>query len=296
MNSFSSPARYGADPCSLIGGALPSKINHGAGVRVPTFLTTTKDSIEELDGKLGREVDWDVAEVEDFPAIVEAKGKSIAGIVLDAFSPELTTFIHTLREYGPTVPWIPVAYVLGTEIDEQLPAGCRRFQGWAENLAIARYLLSDTRPSVLVVEDDPGIRELLTKMLSRHYRIDVAREGNEAIELLQKQRFDLVLLDHMLPTSGPNGAELLTLIRDDLSDTPVIMITAYHSDRKRIELLVGGAHEYIQKPFRDINQVRSALARVLIEHHSVDSHHYATHAAENGKWERAKSRFLSYEG
>jgi CheY-like chemotaxis protein len=81
--------------------------------------------------------------------------------------------------------------------------------------------------ALLIVDDEEMNREGLARHLQRHgYEVNCARSGREAIELLGQRRFDLVLLDIMMP--GMNGLEVLKFLRrvDSLLDLPIIMVTA----------------------------------------------------------------------
>jgi len=114
------------------------------------------------------------------------------------------------------------------------------------------------QPHILVVDDDDINRELLTHLLHDTYAVVNADGGQHAIELLQQQPFDLVLLDVMMPQV--NGLDVLKFIREhpDLSETPVILISAMSHERDVINGLQSGANDYITKPM-DMGVV---LARV----------------------------------
>jgi len=103
---------------------------------------------------------------------------------------------------------------------------------------------------ILVVEDEEDIQELLRHNLSRSgYDVQTADTGEEAMELLNKQKPDLVLLDLMLP--GLDGLEICRKIKKTagLADLPVIMLTARGEERDIVKGLELGADDYITKPF-----------------------------------------------
>ena len=109
---------------------------------------------------------------------------------------------------------------------------------------------------ILIVDDDVSIGNLLEEALTREgYRVSRAYSGTEALLLLQKGRPDLVLLDRMLP--GLLGEELLPLIRD----LPVIILSARADAEEKAELLLGGAADYVTKPFH----TRELLARIAVQ-------------------------------
>ena len=104
-------------------------------------------------------------------------------------------------------------------------------------------------PSLLVVDDEELNREGLARHLRRHgYAVSLAKGGREAIELLGQRRFDLVLLDIMMP--GMNGLEVLKFLRrvDSLIDLPIIMVTARGESEDVVEALELGANDYVTKP------------------------------------------------
>ena len=113
--------------------------------------------------------------------------------------------------------------------------------------------------SILIVEDDTSINELLKEALEKeNYRCTQAFSGTEARMLLQTNSYSVVLLDLMLP--GIPGEEVLKEIRKKGS-TPVIVLTARDTIDDKVEYLRSGADDYITKPF-DIQEV---LARVLVQ-------------------------------
>ena len=116
--------------------------------------------------------------------------------------------------------------------------------------------------TVLVVDDEPTIREIVVGYLKRSgYQTLEAADGNRARELLESDSPDLVVLDLMLP--GTDGLELCRWIRSR-SRLPVIMLTARGEESDRIVGLELGADDYVTKPFspRELAaRVRSVLRR-----------------------------------
>jgi DNA-binding response OmpR family regulator len=116
--------------------------------------------------------------------------------------------------------------------------------------------------TVLVVDDEPTIREIVAGYLEREgYRTLEAADGNRARELLETEAPDLVVLDLMLP--GTDGLELCRWIRSR-SRLPVIMLTARGEESDRIVGLELGADDYVTKPFspRELAaRVRTVLRR-----------------------------------
>ena len=111
---------------------------------------------------------------------------------------------------------------------------------------------------ILIVEDDANINSLLGEALMReNYFTTSAFSGTEALMLLEKDKYDLILLDLMLP--GLSGEALLAKIRE-ISNVPVIIITAKDELDEKINLLHGGADDYITKPF----EMKEVLARIEV--------------------------------
>jgi sigma-B regulation protein RsbU (phosphoserine phosphatase) len=105
------------------------------------------------------------------------------------------------------------------------------------------------RANVLIVDDEELNRDGLARRLQRQdYEVTTARNGLEAIELLGSGRFDLVLLDIMMP--GMNGLEVLKFLRrvDSLADLPIIMVTAKGESEDMVEAFELGANDYVTKP------------------------------------------------
>ncbi len=108
----------------------------------------------------------------------------------------------------------------------------------------------ETNPTgtcVLVVDDEPTVREVVVGYLRRDgHDVMEAADGTTALELLETERFDLVVLDMMLP--GVNGLDILRRIRS-MGDMPVIMLTARAEESDRVAGLELGADDYVVKPF-----------------------------------------------
>ena len=100
---------------------------------------------------------------------------------------------------------------------------------------------------ILVVDDDDGIRSLVKKYLNENnYLVTTANSAEDAKEKIQIIKFDLIVLDIMMP--GKNGLEFIKENKNKL-DTPVILLTAKGEALERIEGLETGADDYLPKPF-----------------------------------------------
>lgn len=110
--------------------------------------------------------------------------------------------------------------------------------------------------NILIVEDDNDINALLCDVVrSSGYRAQPAYSGTEAILYLQQQRWDMVLLDLMLP--GLTGEEVLAKIREQ-QHVPIIIISAKLEQQTKVDVLRAGADDYITKPF-DIEEVSARI-------------------------------------
>jgi class 3 adenylate cyclase/CheY-like chemotaxis protein len=122
-------------------------------------------------------------------------------------------------------------------------------------------------PGILIVDDNEDNRYTLQLLLESdgHERVASASSGNEAIALLEKQKFSLVLLDLMMP--GMNGDEVLKLIKSDPDkrDIPVVMLSADTDAEKVAQCVELGADDYLPKPFNP-TILRARIAAALRRH------------------------------
>jgi len=116
--------------------------------------------------------------------------------------------------------------------------------------------------TLLVVDDDAEIRELLSRYLSEHgFRVLTAGDGTQMRAVLGAHAVDLVILDLMLP--GEDGLEICRRLRTE-SDLPIIMLTARSDNLERVVGLELGADDYITKPFEPrelVARIRAVLRR-----------------------------------
>ncbi|GHE77148.1 hypothetical protein GCM10019059_40380 [Camelimonas fluminis] len=120
---------------------------------------------------------------------------------------------------------------------------------------------------ILVVDDDPEIRVLVSRFLQRHgYEVTGAPDGSVMMDILTRTHIDLIVLDLMLP--GRSGHELCRDVRST-SFVPIVMLTARNEESNRIAGLEGGADDYITKPFSPrefLARIRALLRRVRAAH------------------------------
>lgn len=114
-----------------------------------------------------------------------------------------------------------------------------------------------TTPTILVVDDDRAVRESLHRALKLHgYDVAVAADGMEALQAVERDDPDAIVLDVMMP--GVGGLALTRRLRQDGVDTPIIMLTARDAVPDRVEGLETGADDYLVKPF----SMKELVARV----------------------------------
>ena len=117
-------------------------------------------------------------------------------------------------------------------------------------------------PRVLVVDDDPGVLDVVAFMLRREgFDVDEERDGTAALERARQSPYDIVILDVMLP--GMSGTDVCRALRAE-SDVPILMLTARDAEIDRVLGLELGADDYVTKPFSTaelLSRVRAILRR-----------------------------------
>jgi len=117
---------------------------------------------------------------------------------------------------------------------------------------------------VLVIDDDPGIREYLKALGERQgYQVSVAADGEEALASLSHSRPDIVTLDAVLP--GMDGLETLRQMKKLLPDIPVIMLSGHGQARTIVEAMRLGASDFLRKPF-EVEELELAFQKALETH------------------------------
>lgn len=110
--------------------------------------------------------------------------------------------------------------------------------------------------NILIVEDNIDIHNLIKEVLEKeHYKVLSSYTGTDAIQTLENEKVDLILLDLMLPKI--NGEEIVKIVKN----IPIIVISAKISPEDKVNVLLNGANDYITKPFN----VEELLARVKVQ-------------------------------
>ena len=121
--------------------------------------------------------------------------------------------------------------------------------------------------TILVVEDEPTLRETLAEALETDgFRVLTAADGREALTRFRAERPDLVLLDLMLPELS--GVEVCRILRAE-SGVPIIMLTAKDSELDKVVGLELGADDYVTKPF----SIRELTARIRTQFRQIGRAH-----------------------
>jgi DNA-binding NtrC family response regulator len=117
--------------------------------------------------------------------------------------------------------------------------------------------MSDRRKTVLIVDDDEGMRDTLTAVLRRDYRVLRAATGEAALQIMEKEDVDLMMLDVRLP--GISGFEVLKIVKENYPYVEVIVISVLKELDTAIEAMRYGAYHYVSKDF-DVDGVRTLVA------------------------------------
>jgi DNA-binding NtrC family response regulator len=129
-----------------------------------------------------------------------------------------------------------------------------------------------SRGRILVIDDEPDIRESLEALLSsENYRVDLAFNATEGLKKLETSSYDLVLVDLMMPDKS--GMEVLEEIRLRDRDTPLFMITAYGSIEVAVEALKRGANDYFAKPWDNeklLIEIERMISKVRLERENTE--------------------------
>ena len=115
--------------------------------------------------------------------------------------------------------------------------------------------------SVLIVDDEPGMRSFLDRALKQRCGlVETAASAEEGARLIERYHFDVIILDIALP--GKTGVQWLQELRDSGCNSDVILITAFADMETAIDALRAGASDFILKPFR-VDQMLNAVKRCI---------------------------------
>jgi len=141
------------------------------------------------------------------------------------------------------------------------------------------YRMSGEKATILIVDDEKSIREVIKRKLEeKNYKCASVSNGDEALEKLSSQSFELIFIDIRMP--GISGMDLLARIRKEYPDIAAVMLTAVSSMDTAIEAMKLGAYDYIIKPFENdalVMRVERALDRRRL---SLENIAYQKHLEE----------------
>ncbi|MFA4844251.1 MAG: sigma-54 dependent transcriptional regulator [Candidatus Margulisiibacteriota bacterium] len=121
-------------------------------------------------------------------------------------------------------------------------------------------MMMNTRPKILVVDDEKSMRDSMHMLLRDRYEVLLAENGRDAIKLVKQHTIDLVLLDIRLPEI--DGLEVLRLIKGIDDSIEVIMVTAVITVGRAVEAIHAGAYDYLTKPF-DIGALTEQVEKII---------------------------------
>ena len=114
---------------------------------------------------------------------------------------------------------------------------------------------------ILVIDDEPRIRDGCQMILNEEgFEVALASDGNEGVQMIQEEHFDIILVDLMMP--GLSGLEVLSLVKERHPDTVVIVITGYATLEHSISAMKRGAFDFVPKPFTP-DQLRAVVAKAI---------------------------------
>ncbi len=118
----------------------------------------------------------------------------------------------------------------------------------------------DTRPSVLLVDDERGTREVLAKFMALDYRVTLAEDGEVGLNLLKNNDYDMVLTDIRMPRA--DGFAILNAVLSKPEPPPCIMFTAYGSIESAVDAMRKGAYDFVTKPV-NFDQLEIVMKKAL---------------------------------
>ncbi len=122
-----------------------------------------------------------------------------------------------------------------------------------------------TRATLLVVDDEPGIREMLSFELTQEgFDVETAEDGMAAVECVRRRKFDVTITDLKMP--GMDGAATVEALRAVDPEMEVVVATGYASVETAVACMKRGAYDYIQKPY-DLNELKLLLERAVQKSH-----------------------------
>jgi diguanylate cyclase (GGDEF)-like protein len=151
---------------------------------------------------------------------------------------------------------------------------------------------TEPKPKILVVDDEPLVRDLIVQILEPEQVCQTASSGEEALEIFKNDTFDLVMSD--INMGGMTGIELIPQLLALSPDTVIVMLSGNQTIDSAIDAIRSGAFDYVKKPF-DIDHVKVAVDRAL-QHHNLlrEKRLYENHLEELVLKRTEELNYLSY--
>jgi chemosensory pili system protein ChpA (sensor histidine kinase/response regulator) len=201
------------------------------------------------------------------PVVLVKAGEHSAALLTDEMIASQEIVVKSIGPQLASIRGISGATILGDgrivlilDINALVRAGAPVVE-----LKSAAPVPTDDRPLALVVDDSITVRRVTERFLERNgIRVLTAKDGIDAISVLQEARPDIILLDIEMPNM--DGYEFATHVRNDerVSDVPIIMITSRVGDKHRARAIELGVNDYLGKPYQD-SQLLDAMRRLLEE-------------------------------
>ena len=129
--------------------------------------------------------------------------------------------------------------------------------------------MAKLKGSILVVDDEPAMRLLVTSILGDEgHDVTAAATGEEALQLIERHHYHLIISDLKMP--GMSGVDLLERVKQEDPETAVILLTAFGTVEGAVEAMRKGAVHYLLKPLANPDELRLAVRRVLAEQRVAD--------------------------
>lgn len=252
---------------------------------IAVLVVDDEKMIRELLGETLEAIGYKVLTAEDHKqAIGVLKSEKIDVVITDVVLPDKSgiDLIKALKEGSPQ---LPVLAISGKGVPEQsvLEAGADGFLAKPFRIGKVEELIEKTlrhydsitprllpaRKKILVVDDEQSILTTLIESLDAlGYQADGVKDGNEALETINNNNYDLIITDIMMPRL--NGIQLLQSLKAKYPDLPVVIITGYPLAYPPQKAIQEGASGYIAKPFR-INQIDKLLGKILYNYEVKES-------------------------
>jgi len=233
------------------------------------------DLLETL-GDIFESKGYNVTMVEDGNRAIELLRKKYFDVILMDLNMPGISGVESFKEVKKLHPSAAVIMMtagnLAGEIKEALGAGVEAVVDKPFNVKklVATIESILERPLILVVDDRIEDRETLRDILvAKKYRAFVAKDGYEAIDIVQKSDFDVILLDIRMP--GMDGMEVLEVVKEVKPHIGVVMMTGYSSEGLAGQSLKRGAYTCLYKPFLDMEKLLKVIEEVREQRKGVAS-------------------------